>query len=457
MIRIIVSDALRQGRVWGAAGLVAMVVAVFTTWCLNFIAAVVMAPDAWFASVEMDRHGYVTLGSNLLIFSCLPGLVVLGLVLSSVTVHTAQAQALWRLGGGSPSQIVMMTAAQAVIVCGSATVIGALVSMPFQQAGNSLLVGIGEGPGPELPATNSPWALLGSIAVLIVLAVLAVLIPAWRTALRSPTLARSSPEQATRPGIGYLVAVVAAFVIAVLPLFASLLGVHVAGQVFLAAGVTLPLGQAMVLMTALVAPWLLPVLIAGWTRVVGSRSWTTWQLARHLAVTRIAGSAAAIAPLTLGLGLLATFGMVSATLTNLAPSGSGPNALEGVVILLPVAIISAAGSIAVVMMAARQHTEDIVTMRAAGATRASINAVMMSEALIVTISACLVAVVPGVMQYGLLAYALSAYDEPLDRIVFDPLPVSILAGVALAGMLLTLLAAARTASRRPLSELMADR
>ena len=457
MIRIAVADAGRQGWVWSAAGLVALVVSVFTTWCLNFIATVAAAPDAVFAGMTMGRGGYVTLGSNLLVFSCLPGLVVLGIVLSSVTTHTALAQSLWRLGGASPAQMVVMTTVQAVIVCGGATVLGALVSLSFQQAVTDVLVGSGEGPGHGVPAVRSPWAVLGSVGVLAVLAVLAVVIPARRTALRSPTQVRSASEQATRPGIGCLIVVIVVFVMGVLPLFAILYGVHVAGDALRAAAVTLPLGQALVLMTALTAPWVLPGLIAGWTRIVGSRSWPVWQLARHLSVTRIAASAATIAPLTLGLGLLASYGMIQATLTNLAPTGAGPNMMEGVVILLPIAVISAAGSIAVVLMAARQHTEDIVTMRSAGATRANIAAVMVAEAVIVTVSAVLVALIPAALQYGLLAYALGIYGEPLTRIGLDPLPTLMLAGIALAGMLIALLTAARSASRQPLSELLADR
>ena len=208
-------------------------------------------------------------------------------------------------------------------------------------------------------------------------------------------------------------------------------------------------------MTALIAPWLLPSLISAWTSLVFGG--TSWQLARHMAIARIAGSAATIAPLTLGIGLFATFGMVNRTVANVAPAGLSPGDFEGIVILIPIGVIAAVGSIAVVMMAARQHCEDIIAMRSAGATRAGTDRVMLFEALIVAISAVLVAVIPLAIQYALLAYALGVRGRGVVDIGFDPVPAGVLVLVALAGMLVALLWAERSAWRRPLSDLLADR
>lgn len=457
MMRVALGDAVRQVWVWSAAALVALMVALFTTWCLNFMVAIDAAPESLFRAMDTDRRGYLTVGSNLLVFSCLPAVVILGIVLSSVTAHTAVSQSLWRLGGASPAQMVRMIGLQAVIVCCAGTIGGVALSMPLQPMVNDLLIGIGEGEAHRLPTVYSLWAVVGSLVVLALVSVLAVVLPAWRAARRSPIEVRTAPERATGPGLGYLIVVLVVVVLAVLPSFASIIGIHVAEHAVLAAAVTLPLGQALVLTTALLAPWVLPALIAGWTRLVGPKSWTSWQLARHLAVARIAGSAATIAPLTLGLGLFASYGLVSTTLANLAPPDAAPNQVEGFVLLLPVAVVSAAGSIAVVMMAARQHTEDIVTMRSAGSTRAGTVGVMVFEAVIVTISAVLVAVVPSVAQYALLAYALGVHGESISQVGFNPLPAGGLALVTLAGMLLALLTAARSAWSRPLSEFLAER
>lgn len=457
MTRVALRDLARHAWVWAAVGLVALTVAVFTTWCLSFTVAVSTAPDALFAAAGTDRRGYQQVGGNLLGLTCLPAVVVLGIVLSSVTAHTAEAQSLWRLGGATPQQVVRMLALQTVAVSGLATIGGAALSAPLQPAVNQVLAGLGKGGLRELPTVYSPVALAGAVAVLTLVSVAAVVVPAWRAALRSPTQVRSAPEEATRPGRGYAVGAGVVLVLGVLPLV-SIIGVmRMADGVFLTAAVTLPLGQGVVLACALAAPWVLPGLIAVWTRLLAPTSWTSWQLARHLSLARVAGSAATVAPLMLGLGLLASYGMLNDTLAAIAPPGATPNEVEGMVVLVPVAVVSAAGSIAVVMMAGRQHTRDIVAMRSAGATPLGTAGVLALESVIVVGSAVILALVPAAAQYGLLAYALSLHQVSTGHIGFDALPATALAAAALAGMLLALLLAVRSTWRRPLSELLGDR
>lgn len=456
MVRVVIGDLLDHRWVWSAAGLVSTTVAVFTAWCLNFTVTIAATPSGFFAATEASRGDYLTLGSNLLVFSCLPAIVVLAITLSSVTAHTAMSHSLWRLGGASPAQTAGMIVIQAVAVCWLGTLAGVGLSLPFQGMVDDLLIGIGGDDPPQLPTRLSPWTFIGSLAILTLIAVLAVVVPAWRATRRSPIEVRTAPEQTTGPGIGYLIMVLAVSVLVILPLLASIIAIPVVDHPMLAAAVTLPVGQALALLAALVAPWVLPTMIAAWTRI-GSGSWTSWQLARHLAVARIASSAATIAPLTLGIGLLATYGMVGSTAANVAPAGAAPNQVEGIIILLPIAVISAVGSIAVVVMAARQHTDDIVTMRSAGATLGDTVRAMCAEAVIVTVSAVLLAAVPVALHFGVLVAALGLHSRPVTDVGIDLVPTAVLVLLTLAGTLIALLLVVRSAWRQPMTALLADR
>lgn len=456
-LNVMVRDIRQNAWAWSAAGIVSATVSVFIAWCLNFVFAVGTAPDSFFVTIDGSRAEYTTLGVNMMVFTGVPAAIILAIVLSRVTTHTAISQSLWRLGGASPRQIIAMILMQTILVSCAGTIGGVAISLPFQAAINNFLVGIGTGSAAPLAPVYSPLALGGSIVILAVIATVAGVAPAARTARHSPIVLRAEPELATRPGIAYLITVLAVFMMFVLPLFASLGGVTLVDDVALALVVTLPLGQAMVLMTALAAPWLLPLVIRAWTWPFAVASWTSWRVARHLAIARIAGSAGTVAPLTLGIGLFGAFGMISATAENASPMGASLKTFEGIVLLLPVGVISAVGSIAVVIMAARQHTEDIVTLRSATATRGNTDRVMLFEAVIITVSALLIAIIPMSIQYALLAFALGAHQRSTSAIGFSLGPTAVLVFVAFVGMATALLCAARSAWRRPLVELLADR
>ncbi|MGO1349366.1 MAG: FtsX-like permease family protein [Brevibacterium aurantiacum] len=456
-LTVALRDIQRNKWVWSSAVLVAITVSIFITWCLNFLVAVTTAPDSFFTDLGSSKGEYVTLGSNMLVFSGVPAVIVLAIVLAGVTAQTAVAQSLWRLGGASPPQVTAMILVQAVAVCCSGVLAGVVLALPFQGRINDLLIGIGHPDAPSLPAVLSVWAMVGAVAILAALAVIAAVIPAWRAAQKSPVALRSAPDVATRPGLSYLIAVVAVFVVAVLPLFASLAGVVMVDEVALAVVVTLPLIQALAVTTALVAPWLLPLVIIAWTKPFALASSPSWRVARHMAIARIAGSAGTVAPLTLGIGLFGTFGMISATAANVSPLGASLNTLEGILLLLPVGVISGVGSIAVVVMAARQHTEDIVTLRSATATQAGTDLIMVFEALIITVSAVIIGMIPIGIEYGLLAFALASHGHDLGQIGIAIGPTALLVGVAFIGMTSALLVAARSAWRKPLVDLLADR
>ncbi|MDN5725893.1 MAG: hypothetical protein L0G99_08195 [Propionibacteriales bacterium] len=453
---IAVRDIGRNVWVWSAAAIVSVAVSVFIMWCLNFIVAVNEAPSAFFPALDSNKGEYVTLGTNMLLFSGIPAVVILGIVLSGVTTHTAVTQSLWRLGGASPLQVTSMILIQAVVVCCGSVVAGVLIALPFQDGINNLLISVGAPGADPLPVVHSFWAVLGTVAVLAVLAVAASIVPAWQAAQRSPTVLRSAPELVTRPGRAYLVIVTTVFLVFVLPLFSSLAGVVKVKEAILAVVVTLPLGQALVLMSALAAPWLLPLVIRAWTFPFATSA-PAWRVARHLAIARIAGSAGTVAPLTLGIGLFGTFGMISATAANVSPQGTSLNTFEGIILLSPVGVISTVGSIAVVVMAAKQHTEDIVTLRSASATRSSTDLTMVLEAVIITVSAVVIALIPIGIQYGLLAFALRTHQRSVTEIGFSLGPTLLLIGAALLGMSTALLIAARSAWRKPMVELLADR
>lgn len=447
----------RNAWVWSAAAIVSLTVSVFISWCLNFIMAVNAAPEAFFSALGGSKGEYLTLGMNMIVFSGLPALVILGIALSGVATHTVVAQSLWRLGGAAPSDVTTMIVVQAVAVCCLSVIGGVVIALPFQERINNVLISVGAPGADPLPAVYSPWALIGTVGILAVLAIVASIVPAMRTAQQSPIALRAAPERATRPGIAYMIVVAVISVVFVIPLLASLVGVVTVGEATLAVVATLPLSQALVLTTALAAPWLLPLVIKAWTRPFELSSSPAWRVARHLAIARIAGSAGTVAPLTLGIGLFGTFGMISATAANVTPHGASLNTFEGILLLLPVGVISAVGSIAVVVMAAREHTEDIVTLRSAGATRSNTDRTVVFEAIIIAASAVVIALIPIGIEYGLLALALGTHQRSLALIGLSPGPTALLVVAALVGMAIALLAASRSAWRRPMVELLADR
>lgn len=456
-LTIALSDIRRNAWVWSSAALVSITVSVFIAWCLGFMVAVASTPESYQWSTNGGQADYLNLGFNMLAFSGLPAVIILAIVISGITSHTAISQSLWSLGGASPNQMTRMILIQAVAVCCTSVLGGVALALPFQEAINNALIRVGNSDAAPLPTVHSPWTLLGTIVILTILTVVAAIVPARRAALQSPITLRSAPEQVTRPGIGTLIMVAVVFLAIVLPLLPSLFGVFMVDDPALAVVATLPLSQALVLMTAVLSPFLLPSVISAWTRPFVTSSSTSWRIARHFAVARVAGMAGTIAPLTLGIGLFGTFGMITVTTANASHVGTSINTVEGLILILPASVISGLGSIAAVMMAARQHTEDIVTLRSATGTPLGTDRILLLEAVIITVSAALIAMLPISIEFGFLVFALRTHGRGVDDIGIDLMPVSLFIVLAFVCISCALLMTARAAWRKPLVDLLADR
>ena len=458
-LRLAVRDLSRHAGTWAGAALVAGVVAFFITLEAQFLLDVAHAPVEVFTASgsQGTRDDYLTLGANLLIFSGIPAVIVLAFVLGNVATQTAESHSLWRLGGASPRQVTHIVVVQAVVVSMIGTAAGTAGAYPLVGTTSEWVLRFGRDGSLSMPTADALWLPLVTVAVLAVIAVLAAVLPAARAAHLSPVAVREQSAP-SRPSQAYAVACAVVFVVFVLPLPVSLVAVPQVENPILAVIVTLPLGQAAVLTLAMLSPWLLSAFVRAWTGVVSLAGWTPWQVARHLAVARIASSVASITPLMLGIGLLGSLSIVTATTVSLAEDlGGDVNTFETLVLMAPTAVIAAVGSVAVVIMSSRQRAVDVATLRAATATRRDTNLILACESFIGTTSALLYALIPIGLQAGAVLFALRVYDLSPGELRADVVPPLAVLVVGAVGSFVALLWTGQAAWRRPMIAVLGDR
>lgn len=448
-------DSLEHRTVWIGAVLVAAVTSMFTTACLNALLLGATAPDAAFSRPE-GREALLQTAGNLLLFSGAPAILVLATVLGTLVTQTRATHARWRLGGASPRQVLRVFTLQVILACSFGALAGALLALPFQGAAIEIL---GRGMAPRLGSTPGVTGAVAGLASMVLVSfwgVLAGLLPALRASRVSPLAAREpDTEEPGSRGNRLLAVLFVAFV--QVPLLVPLLMTPLAESPVQSLVVLLPAGQALVITTALFAPFFLGRVIRAWTALPGLISWTPWRIARHMALTRAGQSSATITPLLVGVGLFACFDVVGAAALNVTdPQGPAINLFDGVLMLTPIGVIGAIGSAAVVFMASRQRTADLTTLRVAGASPVSSLAVFLCEAVVYVITALLVALVPVLGMCALLLVALARWDLPLDLAHLEPtgsVAVAATGGLATLGIVA---ACGLVTWRRPLATALAD-
>lgn len=461
MSELIWRDVLAHRTVWIGAALVAAVTSMFTTVCLGaLITAATTAPDAF--AVPEGPEVLLKSAGNLLFLSGVPAIVVLAVVLGTLVTQTGSVHARWRLAGASPAQVLRMFSAQVVVVCVLGAAVGAVAALPVMGPATSLL-GRGTADGVGAAGPLHLLAVVGAVLVVAGCGAVAGLLPAVRASRASPIAQATARATGGRSVLRLVVAI--GFVLCVqLPLLLVLLPMDRLDPSLEAPGVAvtlamlMPAGLAMVIVLALFAPFYLSGVLRAWTALPGLRRWTAWALARHMAVTRSAQTAAAITPLMVGVGLFTCFHLMATAARNAGGAeGTSLNLFDGALMLTPIGVIGAVGSAAVVLMSSRHRAQDVTGLRTAGASPARSLAVFACEAVIDVVTALLLAAVAGLGQSALFALALLRWGLPLDLSGLE-LPGALLVAVLGGGATLAIIiGGGALAWRQPLITAAADR
>lgn len=447
MFDLAIRDALEHRAVWTGAFLVTAVTAMFTASCSHAIVLGLLGPDNAFLT-STARNSLLTMSSNLMVLSGVPSVIVLGLVLNTLVAQTRHTHNLWRLAGASPQQVVRIFSTQVVLVSACGALVGAMASIPFHRPVASLL---GRG---TIDVSQSPPELAGYLGILLSVimvsawGIVAGALPGVRASRTSP-LAGQAPDAETPVPPRRLTKILAFVAFVQVPLLVPLFAIPTSSGLTAGLVTLLPATQALVITVALLAPYYLAPLIQTWTWLPGLIRWTPWDIARHIATTRVSQSTATVASLMIGIGLFTNFNMVAAAASN--AQGSPVNTFDGILMLTPVAIIGAVGSTAVVFMASRHRAHDLTSLRVAAASPCASVAVFICEAIMYVVTATLIAVMQSGITFLILTASARRWQASLDLSGLDltgAAAVTLLGGL---GTVMIMLMGGLAAWRRPLS------
>ena len=462
MLEFATRDAVEHRAVWIGAFLITAVTSMFTSVCCHAIFLGVFGPDSAFLEPHA-RDGLLKTAPNLLFLSGAPAILVLTMVLNTLVTQTRRTHSQWRLAGASPQQVVRIFSLQVIVVSACGAPVGAVVAIPFWGIASQLLgrgLVMASQPPPEIVVALN---VLASVLVVSVWGILAGIKPAIWASRTSPLIGQEPdavPQENSRPlrrffAFLFLVQMpllVPFFVAPTLesdPRLQSALESRSGGMVGVASLVLLPASWALVITVSLLAPYYLSFLIRGWTCIPGLLRWTPWRIARHMAVTRAGQSTATVIPLMIGVGLFASFNIVTTVTMN--AQGAPVNMFDGILMLTPIGVIGAVGSAAVVFMASRQRSQDLTALRIAGASPTSSVAVFVSEAVIYAVTALLIALVPTACTLLLLSTSAARWQASIDLSGVDltgSVAVMLLGGLATVAIMVM---SGLSAWRRPLA------
>ncbi|WP_346872619.1 FtsX-like permease family protein [Rothia sp. (in: high G+C Gram-positive bacteria)] len=435
MFRIAVSHIWQYRTLWASVLLTVTSVALFISLCINFMVAILQA-DAWvFEQPDIQpggRESYLEIGANLLIYSGIPSLIVLGFVAINVAYQLKRSQALWVLAGALPHQVVSIFAFQMMAISLLGSIAGIGLSLVIQPSINRLLFSWNQAPDAVLPLSYSPLGFAITLIIVAGISYISGFFPVLKIQkisaldIRKEGVAGSSSSlwrKAVVPG--------AFFLFVILPLLSTLLAIPFLPEPIYAVLATLPLGQAVVLFTALLAPLLLPGMMKIWTNIPLLKDWVPWHLARHIATTRAETSSSTVAPLMVGVGVFLSFTLVGKTGSHLAAPGD-VNLFDGTLMLTPLAFTATVGTVAVIFMSTRQRGLDIVSLRRSSASYRDVFLTLLCEGIIYMISALLLLIIPLTLQLLLLVFALATHETALthlDANLWVPLIIYLVGGL----------------------------
>lgn len=459
MFKVVLSQIWQYRILWTSVLATVASVALFISLCVNFMVAILHA-EAWvFEQPKIQpggRESYLEIGANLLIYSGFPSLVVLGIVALNIAFQLKRSHALWVLAGALPHQVVAIFAFQTLVVSIVGSALGIGVSLFLQPWVNGILFSWNQAPEAVLPLSYSLGGFCITFLVVAGISYLSAFFPALRvrkiSALdiyRETTTgqAKAMWRKALVPSIfGILV---------ILPLLSTLLAVPFLPEPIYAVLATLPLGQALVIFTALLAPLILPAIMRFWTKLPGLKDWVPWHLARHTAMTRAEASSSTVAPLMVGVGVFLSFTLVGKTGAQVATAGE-VNLFDGTLMLTPLAFIATVGTIAVIFMSTRQRGLDVATLRRSSATYQDMFVSLVCEGIIYAVSALFLLAIPAAAQVSMLAFALASHGVSLTAMTANTLVPALVYLVGGLGIVLTIVVSGQRFWKIPIGSIAAE-
>lgn len=447
MFDLAIRDTVEHRNVWAGAFLVTAVTAMFTASCSYAILLGLLGPDSAFLT-PTARDALQEASANLMVLSGIPSVLVLGWVLNTLVSQTRHTHSLWRLAGASPQQVVRIFSTQVILVSACGALVGAVASVPFHHAVASLL-GRGTIDASQTPPESARYlGILISVVIVAAWGILAGIRPGVRASRTSP-LASQAPDTEAPVRARRLTKLLLFVALVQAPLLSPMFAVP-RSQGLAAVFVTLlPATQALVLTVALGAPYFLTPLMRAWTWLPGLTQWTSWAIARHIAITRVNQSSATVTSLMVGIGLFANFNMVVAAATN--AQGTPINTFDGILMLTPIAMIGAVGSTAVVFMASRRRAHDLTSLRVAGASPFASVAVFICEAVMYVVTAVLIALMQSGIVFLILTACASRWQTSIDLSGLDLTGATAVVLLGGSGTVMIMLMGGLAAWRRPLS------
>ena len=372
--RLVVADLVASWRTWLGSFLVLF---------LSGVVALVCAGDVSTARAMGDTEQAAALMNHAKIYSAMNGLVVVGGVgvLVGYAVRLQRTRhALWQFAGLTPRTIATVVLAQVATVsllaflAASVAVVPVLdlllngLSRPVRADPDAPLVSIVLSPGPVAVA-----------ALVHVGAALASTVVAARRAGRTPALVavRAPLDEPVRPGAVRLVATGLTGVLAIGAYVGHLLG---------DGGVTGLFPVAFIALFAAAAPWLTGPAMRLWTAALPTGVGTIWFVARRNALHSVARSQAAVALIAIAAALGAFTGTIGVW-DDLRVLAQGL-ALFGVPVVV---VLLTAGT--TIFMGTSERRRESAALVVAGMTWRAVVVAAAIEALVVTVTAGLVATV----------------------------------------------------------------
>lgn len=459
MFKVALSQIWQYKTLWASVLITVVSVALFISLCVNFMVAILHAESWVFEQPKIQtggRESYLEIGANLLIYSGFPSLVVLGIVALNIAFQLRRSHALWVLAGALPHQVVAIFAFQTLMVSVIGSALGVGFSLLLQPWVNGILFSWNQAPEAVLPLSYSISGFSITFLVVAGISYLSAFFPALRIRKISAldvyreTAAgqvKATWRKALVPGIfGILV---------ILPLLATLLAVPFLPEPIYAVLATLPLGQALVIFTALLAPLILPAIMRFWTGLPVLKDWVPWHLARHTAMTRAEASSSTVAPLMVGVGVFLSFTLVGKTGAQVAPAGD-VNLFDGTLMLTPLAFIATVGTIAVIFMSTRQRGLDVATLRRSSATYRDVLVSLTCEGIIYAVSALLLLAIPAAAQVSMLVFALASHGVSLTAVSANTLVPALVYLVGGLGIVITIAISGQRFWNMPIGNIAAE-
>jgi hypothetical protein len=416
--------ALLAGRAaWWAPGLVSAVVSAIIGPCLTQLTVSDLpAARRAAAAAGTDPEEFAVIGTSLAAIVGVCGVVVISLVASAAVRQLTRDLARWRISGAGSGTVGAFVATQLLLVSLAGGVLGAAATVvagePFAQFVSGMVVpALGDLAIPVPPAVFASTALAPVLAAILggLLPVLhAVRVPAVRAVARDDD-AQTEPR---RSGLGASVRIRRW----ILPGLGLLVPALVTWRAYAsppagiddAASTGMGLGALVVIGAAVGARRLMPALAAGWTRLVPLRT-AGWRLARASAIAKTRLSGATIVAMACGitcLGVLMGIGYSAEAVERAAGSAEAYNFTDIQVISVIVGTMCAVGGVCVLALASADRRHETAILRASGMRAGQIVGMAFVEAVVLSATALLIALLATVLAAGLIPLAATEAGLP---------------------------------------------